>query len=77
MLPRRGLIRQTDNGTSPGRPRCGPRSISGVYANFLGEEDQERTRSAYQNRYDRLVALKNAYDPTNFFRLNQNIRPTV
>ena len=54
-----------------------PRSISGAYANFLGEEDQERTRSAYQNRYDRLVALKNAYDPTNFFRLNQNIRPTV
>jgi hypothetical protein len=29
------------------------------------------------DKYDRLVALKNKYDPTNFFRLNQNIEPTV
>lgn len=54
-----------------------PLSTAGAYSNFLGEEDQERTRSAYLNHYDRLVALKNTYDPTNFFRLNQNIRPTV
>lgn len=54
-----------------------PRSATGAYVNFLGEEGQERTRSAYRESYDRLVALKNAYDPDNFFRLNQNIEPTA
>ena len=34
-----------------------------------------RVRSAYGANYERLVALKNAYDPTNFFRLNQNVKP--
>ena len=46
--------------------------------NFLGDEREERVRAAYGAReYERLVALKNKYDPTNFFRLNQNIKPTV
>lgn len=54
-----------------------PYSTAGAYVNFLGEEGQERTRSAYQESYDRLVALKNSYDPDNFFRLNQNIEPTA
>ncbi|MHB1233332.1 MAG: FAD-binding oxidoreductase [Burkholderiales bacterium] len=54
-----------------------PCSIAGAYVNFLGEEGQERTRSAYRESYARLVALKNNYDPSNFFRLNQNIEPTV
>jgi FAD/FMN-containing dehydrogenase len=54
-----------------------PCSIAGAYVNFLGEEGQERTRSAYRESYARLVALKNSYDPSNFFRLNQNIEPTV
>jgi FAD/FMN-containing dehydrogenase len=53
-----------------------PYSGEGAYVNFLGEESQERTRSAYRESFDRLVALKNTYDPKNFFRLNQNIRPT-
>jgi FAD/FMN-containing dehydrogenase len=47
----------------------------GAYINFLGDEGQERVRSAYGLNYERLVALKNKYDPTNLFRLNQNIRP--
>ena len=37
----------------------------------------ERGPSCYGPDYDRLVALKNKYDPTNFFRLNHTIKPTV
>ncbi|HYT84757.1 MAG TPA: BBE domain-containing protein [Gemmatimonadales bacterium] len=48
-----------------------------VYVNYLGEEGDERVRAAYGDKYDRLVALKNTYDPTNFFRVNQNIRPSI
>lgn len=54
-----------------------PCSTASAYVNFLGDEGPARTRSAYRGDYDRLVALKNTYDPTNFFRLNQNIEPTA
>lgn len=54
-----------------------PYSTGGVYANNLGDEGEDRIRAAYGGNHARLVALKNKYDPTNFFRLNQNIRPTV
>jgi FAD/FMN-containing dehydrogenase len=44
--------------------------------NFLGNEGQERVSAAYGTaKYRRLAALKQKYDPTNFFRMNQNIRP--
>jgi len=47
-----------------------------VYVNFLMEEGEDRIREAYgASKYDRLKALKRKYDPDNFFRLNQNIRP--
>jgi FAD/FMN-containing dehydrogenase len=50
----------------------------GVYVNYLGEESADRGRVAYGSaKYERLVALKNKYDPTNLFRLTQNIKPTV
>ena len=53
-----------------------PFSTGRVYINFLGEEGQDRVRAAYgEAKYERLQALKRKYDPTNFFRLNQNIRP--
>jgi FAD/FMN-containing dehydrogenase len=47
-----------------------------VYVNFLMEEGEERIRAAYgAEKYERLKALKRRYDPTNLFRLNQNIPP--
>ncbi len=53
-----------------------PFSTGGVYVNFLGDEGEARVREAFgAAKYDRLVALKNKYDPTNLFRLNQNIKP--
>jgi FAD/FMN-containing dehydrogenase len=48
-----------------------------VYVNHLDAEEGTRIRAAYTHGYERLVTLKNKYDPTNLFRLNQNIRPTV
>jgi FAD/FMN-containing dehydrogenase len=47
-----------------------------VYVNFLMEEGEERVRQAYgSEKFDRLKRLKRKYDPTNLFRMNQNIRP--
>ncbi len=54
-----------------------PFGSGSVYVNYLGQEGAERARSAYGPNYDRLVALKNKYDPENFFCMNQNIRPTA
>lgn len=50
----------------------------GVYVNFLSDEGAERVRDAYPpETWERLVALKNRYDPGNLFRMNQNVRPTL
>jgi len=46
---------------------------SGVYVNHLDADDRGRVGSAYGPNYERLVALKQKYDPDNFFRLNNNI----
>lgn len=54
-----------------------PYATGGVYVNHLGADEPERVRAAYGNNYDRLVQVKQTYDPTNFFRMNQNIRPTA
>jgi FAD/FMN-containing dehydrogenase len=53
-----------------------PFSSGGVYVNFLGQEGADRVLEAYgREKFERLVALKRKYDPTNFFRINQNIPP--
>ena len=57
-----------------------PFADGGAYSNYAeaGEEGAARITAAYRpETYERLVALKNTYDPTNFFRVNQNIAPTV
>lgn len=53
-----------------------PFSEGKVYVNFLMDEGQGRVRAAYgPEKYERLVAIKRRYDPDNFFRLNQNVKP--
>jgi berberine-like enzyme len=50
----------------------------GAYVNFVGDEGEERIRAAYPgSTWDRLAAIKARYDPTNLFRLNQNIPPSL
>jgi FAD/FMN-containing dehydrogenase len=49
-----------------------------MYSNSLEDgASEQRVQEAYGANYARLVALKNKFDPTNFFRLNANIKPTV
>jgi len=54
-----------------------PYSAGGAYVNFLmGDEGEGRVRATYGDNYQRLVAIKNKYDPDNLFRVNQNIKPS-
>jgi hypothetical protein len=52
-----------------------PFGAGGAYVNFMMEEGEERVRATYRENYDRLARIKAKYDPANFFRVNQNIRP--
>ena len=51
--------------------------IEGSYGNYVADEGDSFARAAYGPNYNRLVGLKNKYDPSNFFRMNHNIKPTV
>jgi hypothetical protein len=52
-----------------------PAMTPGVYVNFMSADEQDRVPEAYQQRWERMVAVKTHYDPANFFCLNQNVRP--
>jgi hypothetical protein len=52
-----------------------PYSAGGAYVNFMMEEGQERVQASFRDNYARLAQVKRQYDPSNFFRVNQNIRP--
>lgn len=55
-----------------------PHITAGVYLNFTSDGGEDRIRSTYgPEKYARLVALKDRYDPSNLFRLNQNVRPSA
>ena len=51
---------------------------TGAYVNFIGDEGEARIREAYPGAtWGRLAKVKARYDPTNLFRLNQNVPPAV
>ncbi|MBM2846131.1 MAG: FAD-binding oxidoreductase [Bacteroidetes bacterium] len=52
-----------------------PHSAGGAYVNFMMDEGEDRVKASYKGNYERLVAVKTKYDPTNLFRVNQNIKP--
>jgi hypothetical protein len=55
-----------------------PYTTGGVYLNFEPDAGEERIRAGYgAEKYARLVALKDEWDPENLFRINQNIKPTA
>ena len=48
---------------------------TGEYVNYLSRDSDDLIKGAFGKKYDRMVAVKTKYDPTNFFRFNQNIKP--
>jgi FAD/FMN-containing dehydrogenase len=54
-----------------------PYGAGGAYVNFMMEEGEDRVRNSYRDNYDRLAKVKAKYDPDNFFRVNQNIKPAT
>jgi FAD/FMN-containing dehydrogenase len=60
--------------------RLAPHSTGAVYLNYVGQEETDKdalVRSAFGLNYNRLAQIKRKYDPTNLFRLNQNIKPAL
>ena len=53
-----------------------PYSAGAAYINFMMEEGEDRIKATYGENYDRLASIKKKYDPNNFFRVNQNIKPS-
>jgi len=67
-----------DAGNFPGFRTLQPASAgyeTGCLHKFMSGDEQDRVPEAYQERWERMVAVKTHYDPNNFFRLNQNVPP--
>jgi len=45
--------------------------------NFMMEEGEDRIKATYKDNYERLSKIKKKYDPNNFFKVNQNIKPAA
>jgi FAD/FMN-containing dehydrogenase len=54
-----------------------PFATAETYTNYLEDEGEAQVRTSYGATYERLACVKDAYDPTNFFHLNHNIKPAV
>jgi len=54
-----------------------PSASGGVYITYTSDTGDARVRDAFRDHYDRLVAIKDRYDPGNMFHLGQNIRPSI
>ena len=54
-----------------------PYSAGGAYVNFMMDEGEDRVKATYGDNYKRLSEIKKKYDPDNFFRVNQNIKPAA
>jgi FAD/FMN-containing dehydrogenase len=52
-----------------------PWAQKGGYLNYIMDEGEAAVHDSFGRHYGRMVALKKEYDPTNFFRMNQNIKP--
>jgi FAD/FMN-containing dehydrogenase len=52
-----------------------PFASGSVYVNFMPDDEKDRVEKAYGTNYRRLAEIKRRYDPSNLFRMNQNIRP--
>ena len=44
---------------------------------MMDDEGEDRVKASYRGNYERLVAVKNKYDPANVFRVNQNLKPSA
>lgn len=54
-----------------------PFAVPGITLNYTSDHSEGKVKASFgPEKYERLVALKDKYDPTNLFRLNQNIKPT-
>ncbi len=54
-----------------------PHAIGTAYINFMPGDETDRVEAAYGSNYRRLAEIKRRYDPGNFFRVNQNVRPAA
>jgi FAD/FMN-containing dehydrogenase len=59
------------------RAEIAPFATAETYTNYLEDQGEAQVRTSYGANYERLARVKQAYDPTNFFHLNHNIKPAA